>query len=172
MPIEVTALSKGPINTRMTDATLGISLATVADAEEILALQRLAYQNEAELYHDVSSPPLMQTLEEMRKDLHRQVVMKAVREGTIVASARAYQEGDTAFIGRVIVHPTWQGQGLGKRIMASIEAQFPRIRRFELFTGHLSTRNLSFYRGLGYQDFKTVVLSPALSFVYLEKLVR
>lgn len=153
----------------MSDPTIDIGLASVADAEEILALQKLAYQSEAELYHDASIPPLLQTVEEMREDLRRQVVLKAVRAGTTVASARAYQERDTAFIGRVIVHPSLQGQGLGKRIMAAIEAHFPRVRRFELFTGHLSTRNLHFYRGLGYRDFKTVAVNPTLSFVYLEK---
>lgn len=149
-----------------------IVLATIADAEEILALQKLAYQSEAERYQDFSIPPLLQTVEEMREDLRKQVVVKGVHEGAIVASARAYQEGDTAFIGRVIVHPSRQGRGLGKRIMAAIEAQFPQAKRFELFTGHLSTRNLFFYRSLGYRELKTVALSPELSFIYLEKLIR
>ena len=51
-----------------------------------------------------------------------------------------------------------------------IEAEFPHARRFELSTGHLSVRNLHFYRRLGYQDFKTIAVSPTLSFVYLHKL--
>jgi hypothetical protein len=63
-----------------------------------------------------------------------------------------------------------QGQGIGKLVMASIEAQFPNVRRFELFTGDASLRNLRFYRGLGYADFKTSVVTAALSFVYLEKM--
>jgi ribosomal protein S18 acetylase RimI-like enzyme len=156
----------------MSVPTIDITTASVADAEEILALQKLAYQSEAERYQDFSIPPLLQTADEMREDLRKQVVCKAVRGTAIVASARAYQEGDTAFIGRVIVHPNLQGQGLGKRIMAAIEARFPQAQRFELFTGHLSTRNLRFYRGLGYRDFKTVAVSPSLSFVYLEKSAR
>jgi ribosomal protein S18 acetylase RimI-like enzyme len=151
---------------------LDIAIARVTDAEAILSLQRLAYQSEAELYHDFSIPPLLQTLEQMREDLQKQLVLKATRGTEVVASARAYQEGDTVFIGRVIVHPALQGQGLGKRIMAAIQAQFPQAVRFELFTGHLSTRNLRFYRALGYRDFKTVVVSPTLSFVYLEKPAR
>jgi hypothetical protein len=53
--------------------------------------------------------------------------------------------------------------------MAAIEAEFPSVRRFELFTGHLSTRNLHFYRSLGYKELKTVPVSEKLSFVYLEK---
>jgi ribosomal protein S18 acetylase RimI-like enzyme len=150
--------------------TLTILLATVANAAEILALQKLAYQSEAERYGDQSIPPLTQTLSEMEDDLRTQVVLKAGIDGEIVASARAYEKDGTAYIGRVIVHPRMQGRGLGKRIMAAIESRFPHARRFELFTGHLSTRNLGFYRSLGYTDFKTVALTPAIQFVYLQKL--
>lgn len=150
----------------------GVVRASVADAEAILALQRLAYQSEAELYGDFSIPPLLQTLEEMQDDLRTQVVIKAVRDDRLIGSARAYQRDDTAFIGRVIVSPAMQGQGWGKRIMGAIEAEFPGVRRFELFTGHLSTRNLRFYRSLGYQEFKTIAVDARLSFVYLQKWSR
>lgn len=90
----------------MRDPTIDITRASLADAEEILALQKLAYQSEAERYQDFAIPPLLQTADEMREDLRKQVVCKAVRAGTIVACARAYQEGDTAFMARVIVHKT------------------------------------------------------------------
>jgi GNAT superfamily N-acetyltransferase len=142
---------------------------SIADAEAILDLQKLAYRNEAALYGDFSIPPLLQTVEEMRDDLRTQVVVKAVEGARIVGSARAHERDGTAFIGRVIVCPSMQGQGIGKRIMAAIEAAFPSVRRFELFTGHLSTRNLHFYRSLGYKELKTVPVSEKLSFVYLEK---
>jgi GNAT superfamily N-acetyltransferase len=147
-----------------------LCLATLDDATEILALQKLAYQEEAERYGDDSIPPLTQTLSGMEEDLRALVVIKLVEDGRIVGSARAYEQDGTVFIGRVIVHPDRQGQGLGRRIMAYLEARFPAARRFELFTGHLSTRNLAFYRRLGYRDFKTVALTPTIHFVYLEKL--
>jgi ribosomal protein S18 acetylase RimI-like enzyme len=151
--------------------TFSIARATIDDAAAILALQKLAYQSEAERYGDYSIPPLLQTLEEMRQDLRSQVVVKAMDDGgAIVASARAYEENGTAYIGRVIVHPRLQGQGIGKRVMAAIEAQFPNTTRFELFTGHLSERNLHFYHGLGYKDLRTVAVTPSLSFVYFEKI--
>jgi ribosomal protein S18 acetylase RimI-like enzyme len=150
--------------------TITFALAGVDDADAILDLQKLAYQSEAELYGDFSIPPLLQTLAEMRQDLQAQTVVKGLRDGDIVASARAYEANGTAYIGRVIVHPRLQGQGIGKLVMAAIEARFPTVGRFELFTGHASTRNLRFYRGLGYTEFKTSVATAALSFVYLEKI--
>jgi hypothetical protein len=45
-----------------------IEKATVFDAEEILTLQKLAYQSEAEIYNDFNIPPLVQTLESIEKD--------------------------------------------------------------------------------------------------------
>lgn len=146
-----------------------ISLATIEDAVAILALQKLAYQSEAKIYGDFSIPPLMQTQAEMETDLRTQVVVKAMNDEEIIASARAFEQEGTIFIGRVIVHPRLQGQGLGKQIMAAIESRFPHARRFELFTGHRSIRNLNFYRGLGYQEFKTMTLTADIQFVFLEK---
>ena len=51
-----------------------------SDAPEILALQKTAYQSEAEIYGDDSLPALQQTLEELQKDFDRpeQVFIKAV----------------------------------------------------------------------------------------------
>ena len=42
-----------------------IERAKIEDAKEILDLQKLAYQSEAEIYNDYTIPPLTQTLEEM-----------------------------------------------------------------------------------------------------------
>jgi ribosomal protein S18 acetylase RimI-like enzyme len=148
-----------------------IVVATRKDAAEILALQKLAYRSEAEIYGDFSIPPLVQTLTEMEHDLESQVVLKAESSAGIIGSARAFEKDDTVFIGRVIVHPEHQGRGLGKSLMKAIEARFPAARRFELFTGVRSERNLHLYRKLGYKDLRTETVTPTLSFVYLEKLV-
>src|SRR5512147_1836803 len=42
-----------------------------SDAPEILALQKIAYQSEAELYGDDSLPALQQTLEDLENDFER-----------------------------------------------------------------------------------------------------
>jgi hypothetical protein len=53
--------------------------------------------------------------------------------------------------------------------MREIEASFPEAERYELFTGYLSEGNLRFYRRLGYEEFREVVISPNLRLVYLGK---
>lgn len=146
-----------------------ISRAEIGDVAEILRLQKVAFESEAARYQDWTIPPLTQTLAEIREEHTRKVFVKAVAEGKIIASARAFLEAGACHIGRVIVDPAFQGQGIGKRIMAAIEAEFPAADRFELFTGDRCERNLAFYRKLGYEPFKTVQVSPEMALVYLEK---
>jgi GNAT superfamily N-acetyltransferase len=146
-----------------------ITQATLADAEEILALQKLAYQSEAALYQDYAIAPLTQTLTEITAEFHTRRFLKAVTDGCIRGSVRAYQEDGTCNIGRLIVHPAYQNLGLGSQLMSKIEGCFPDARRYELFTGHLSERNLYLYRKLGYRPVRRQQVSEKLTLVFLEK---
>ncbi|MFC1895793.1 GNAT family N-acetyltransferase [Thermodesulfobacteriota bacterium] len=141
-----------------------------ADAEEILALQKLAYQSEARIYDDYSIPPLTQTLEQMRDDFDRQRVLKASIADRIIGSVRAYRHEGTCFIGRLIVHPDFQKKGIGTGLMQAIEGGFPEAKRFELFTGHLSEGNIRLYRRLGYEAFREQPVTDRLSLVFMEKI--
>jgi GNAT superfamily N-acetyltransferase len=149
-----------------------ITRAQVRDAQEILDLQKLAYQSEAAIYDDYTIPPLTQTLEEMKGDLQSKTVLKAVLDGRIVGSVRAYIEQGTCFIGRLIVHPDWQSRGIGTRLMREIEDIYNQAERFELFTGHRSKRNLYLYRKLGYNAFKHERIADMPALVFLEKASR
>ena len=57
---------------------MNIVEATTDDAEHILNLQRIAYESEARRYNDYTLPPLIQTLDEIRADLKKQIFLKAV----------------------------------------------------------------------------------------------
>jgi ribosomal protein S18 acetylase RimI-like enzyme len=139
------------------------------DARDILELQRLAYRSEAEIYDDWSIPPLTQTLDGMKDDIVRQLCLEALLDGKIVGSVRGVRNGDTCEIGRLIVHPDIQGRGIGKKLMAAIEGSFAGVRRFELFTGHRSERNICLYRKLGYAVFRMERISENLQLVFMEK---
>jgi GNAT superfamily N-acetyltransferase len=146
-----------------------IRQATVGDAAEILALQRLAYQSEAQIYGDWTLPPLLQTLDEVLEQFRNHVFLKAVIEGLIIGSVRACMSASTCHIGRLIVHPNWQNQGIGTRLLLEAERIHPDAGRFELFTGSRSLGNLRHYRRLGYQEFRREPLSNQVVLVYLEK---
>lgn len=146
-----------------------IKKATAVDAEKILALQKLAYRSEAEIYNDFNIPPLVQTLESIQKDLEDQFFLKVMMDGRIIGSVRAYAKEDTCYIGRLIVHPELQNRGIGKKMMDEIEKIFNHCNRFELFTGDKSERNLYLYQKLGYKVFKTAKITDQTTIVYLEK---
>ena len=82
---------------------------------------------------------------------------------------RAYEKEGTGYIGRLIVHPDFQNQGIGTKLIHKIEAIFQDAKRYELFTGHKSKRNLYLYQKLGYKKFKTEKINENLKLVYLEK---
>jgi ribosomal protein S18 acetylase RimI-like enzyme len=149
-----------------------IERAMISDAEEILVLQKLAYRSEAEIYNDFNIPPLVQTLESIEKDFENQYFLKAVMDGKIIGSVRAYTKEGTCYIGRLIVHPDFQNRGIGTDLMNEIERIFNTCRRFELFTGDKSERNLYFYQKLGYKIFKKAKITDQTMIVYLEKKIE
>ncbi|MGO8931591.1 MAG: GNAT family N-acetyltransferase [Limisphaerales bacterium] len=164
-----------------------------SDAPEILALQKIAYQSEAELYGDDSLPAMHQTLHELEEDFERVpdrvaaltglqhaagnglpgaeriVFLKAVVNGKIIGSARGYALGDTAYVRRMIVHPYFRGRGIGRRLLKEIENAFPDVKRFEAKTGHQSKRNLFQLTQSGYKVFRTEPFTPHVNWVYLQK---
>ena len=146
-----------------------IELAKMEDAPDILALQKLAYRSEAEIYNDFSIPPLTQTLEELLGEFETHTVFKALLDTDLVGSVRTRVKGNTCYVGRLIVHPRVQNQGVGSLLMAYIEEYHPGVERFELFTGHRSVRNLYLYRKLGYSEFKREKINDSLVFVFMEK---
>ena len=146
-----------------------VSIAEEVDAEAILALQKLAYRSEAELYGDWSIPPLVQTLGDIRAEFTQATFLKAATGSTIAGSVRARMHERTCVIGRLIVHPDFQRQGIGTLLMDAIESAFPAAARFELFTGDKSEGNIRLYTRLGYRVFRKEQLSSYVTLVFLEK---
>ena len=148
-----------------------IALAVVKDAEAILELQKLCYQPEAAINNDYTIPPLTQTLESMREEFENKVVLKAIEKGRIIGSIRGFMKNETCYVGRVIVHPDFQNQGHGKKLLGAIEMVFQRARRFELFTSARSEKNLALYAKFGYREFKREPQNERVMLVYMEKVV-
>jgi ribosomal protein S18 acetylase RimI-like enzyme len=144
--------------------------ATKEDLRIILELQKLAYQSEARIYYDFTIPPLLQTIEEVEDQFRNHIFLKAVLNDKIIGSVRATETAGTCHIGRLIVHPDNQNHGIGRRLMQEIEKNFKNSNRFELFTGSLSYKNISFYKKLGYKVFKFEKISDTFELAYMEKI--
>ena len=147
-----------------------IESAQDGDAEALLALQRRAYDSEARLYDDWNIPPLTQALASLRSEIATLTFLKASANGAIVGSVRARVVDGCAQVGRLIVDPPCQRQGVGSSLLRAVEAALPDAARFELFTGSRSVGNLRLYERHGYRMRETRQLSERVSVVYLDKL--
>lgn len=134
---------------------MNITQARIEDAEEILNLQKLAFEGQARIYNNDQLPPLLQKLDEIKTEFQEKIFLKAILNGKLIGSVRAYEDEGTCYIGRLIVHPKHQNQGIGVQLMNAIEGIYNTCNRFELFTGHKSEKNLYLYKKLGYKIFKT-----------------
>ncbi|SDJ90286.1 GNAT family N-acetyltransferase [Streptomyces indicus] len=150
-----------------------ISAATEQDAEQILKLQYLCYQSEAELYGDYSIEPLTQSLDSIKAELAAGTVLVARLGPEVVASVRGTVDPDgTARINKLIVHPRMQRHGLGGRLLLAVEERLGAagaVKHYQLFTGHRSENNLMLYRKHGYVPVATEAVSDRLTLVTLAK---
>jgi len=141
------------------------------DASQILTLQKLAYKTEAEHYSDWSIPPMTQTLESLLVEFEGSVILKAAMDKLIVGSVRARMNGGACEIGRLIVHPNWQGHGIGSRLLKAIENRCQPESKYVLCTGSKSEANIKLYQRHGYRISYTRSLTPLVTLTYMEKAV-
>ena len=150
----------------MSDVTISKALKT--DLKEILELQYLAYQSEAALFGNKDIPPLKETIEEVEAEYAKGLVLKMTDKDVIIGSVRAYEDGGTVYIGKLMVHPDCRRKGYGKMLLSEIEKYFPG-RRYELFTSTRSVDNIRLYESVGYKEFDRKKIDEELEFVYMEK---
>ena len=149
---------------------LSIESAEDRDLPEILGLQKIAYQIEADRYKDPGLPPMKQTIEEMTEEFADHLFLKACVYDRLVGSVRLGCKKRTGFIGKLIVHPDFQQHGIGRILMQEIENAATHVDRFELFTGNYSTPPLKLYESMGYREFKQKALDSH-TLIFLEKQV-
>lgn len=139
------------------------------DLQEILQLQYLSYQSEADLFASRDIPPLKQTLDEVVEEFKSGIILKMVDDNnTIIGSVRAQERDGTVYIGKLMAHPDHRHKGYGTRLLCEIEKYFPD-KRYELFTSTRSLDNIRLYQKLAYSIFARKAVNDELEFVYMEK---
>lgn len=146
-----------------------IRKAEKGELQAVLALQKLAYQSEAELYNDYAIPPLTQSLAQVEEEFDLGCVLVCMHGDTLLGSVRARLEGGICHIGKLIVSPEHQGRGIGTALMHEIEREYSQAQEYEVFTGMRSEANLRLYRRLGYREVAEKVINPELSLIFLRK---
>jgi len=149
-----------------------IEAATERDLYSILDLQKRAFYDQGLIYNDLSLPALTQTIDDIKNEFRLKTFYKAVLDRKIIGSIRCIIEDATLHIEKLIVEPDMQNRGIGTEIMREIENRYSdRVRRYELFTGHKSARNLHMYGKLGYKEIRREPLTDTCDLIVMEKIV-
>nr|WP_246406548.1 GNAT family N-acetyltransferase [Modestobacter versicolor] len=152
---------------------MGIAPFTREDGGELLTLQRAAFVTEAQLYGDPRLPALVETLPELLAAVQRGPTLVARSGPRLVGSVRARVADGVLHVGRLVVAPDQQGQGIGAALLAAVErAAGPGVDTAALFTGHRSAGNLRLYARAGYVEQRRQRVDDELTFVHLAKPLR
>lgn len=127
--------------------------ATLADAGELLTLQRACWLQEAVANDSVAGiPALGESLADVQEWVTTWTSYVVRAEGRLVGAARGRLVGDAWDIGRIMVAPDLQGRGLGRLLLEHIQdVAPPAATSYVLFTGHRSTDNLRMYKKAGFR---------------------
>ena len=144
--------------------------AVATDAGEILTVQRAAFVQEAQLYDETRVPPLLETLDEIRDAIATVRVVVGRIGPRLVAAGRLSVRDRVGHVGRLAVAPDVQGLGIGRALLAAVEAAGAgEVDEYRLFTGFRTLGNLHLYRSAGYQDTHTEQITNTFAFVHLRK---
>lgn len=143
--------------------------ATEDDVDDLLKLQYLCYQGEAERYGEWRLPALVEPRDQLLSVLKHEPVIACRFDGELIASVRAETGTETFHIGRLIVHPRFRGAGIGRRLLQRIEAAAPPGAELEFLTGHQSVEYLALLESEGYREARREPVTERLTLVFLTK---
>lgn len=121
-------------------------------AGEVMTIQRAAYLQEARRYGAWDLPPLVETLDEIRKHLEDGTPALGAFDGQrLVGSVRSRVDGERMEVARLSVAPDVQGAGAGRKLLQAIGEHAPHeVEVVWLFTGAESDGNIAFYESAGF----------------------
>ena len=149
--------------------TVSITPAGKEDLPRILQIQKQAFQSEAEIYGVCAVSPLSQTLESLQSEFASKTFLKATVNGVLAGSVRISRDGRRARLEKLIVHPDFQNQGVGGRLLAAAEAACSGVEVYELMTGGKSEKNLYLYGKQGYKRVREETTPEGVVMVWMEK---
>lgn len=147
-----------------------IEPARADQAGEIWTIEKAAYLPEGRRHGDLDIPPLTETLAQLRDAIAGHTVLVARQGPRVIGSVRGAVDGEVWTVGRLMVSPDRQGEGIGDRLLTAIERLAPAgCTRAQLVTGANSAGNLGFYARRGYREVSRSGPPGAVALVRLEK---
>jgi chromate reductase, NAD(P)H dehydrogenase (quinone) len=143
---------------------------TVGSAGEALTLQRAAFVAEAAIYGTVHIPPLLDTIDDLRREVERNIVIGAFDAQRLIGSARLTVDGPVGWVSRVAVAPDKQGRGVGSALLQYIEEVAPAVvTELQLAAAGKSESNIGLYERRGYREFSRGPDSVGTPMVFMRK---
>jgi len=137
-------------------------------AEEILHVQLPAYKVEANLMNFYDIPPLHETVHSIMES--GETFYGYRKEGKLAGVISVDEENQHLQICRLVVHPSYFRQGIGKQLVQFIFENYKHIHRFEVSTGEQNVPAIKLYRNLGFKECKKIEISTNIFIICFEKL--
>lgn len=144
-------------------------VATLDDMHELLELQRRAYAPAFGSLDWTDESPLDETLEHLCQEFRRCTIYKVQNaEGQIIGSIRGNVADGSLWMGRMMVHPDYQGQGIGRFMFYEIQRLMPHRQAWFWACLQMSA-TYNFYLRQGFKPTGILNENPKLTWIYMEK---
>ncbi|SFC51819.1 Acetyltransferase (GNAT) domain-containing protein [Bacillus sp. OV322] len=144
----------------------------MGEAGVLLNIQKEAFRDDLQKYRDYSTSPAAET---RRMLAHR---IRFSNHYTIIADGRIAGGVDIMKITkhhyrlfRIFLDTAFQNQGLGAKVIALAERNFPEAEMWSLNTPQDNFRNRYFYEKLGYKVVGASKINDSLSLLEYEKIL-
>ena len=139
--------------------SFAIRNATSDDGDQLFHLYHKVAKQPDGIIRDQSEITRAYISKILENSLEKGLMLVAADQNNIIGAIHAYTPGIRAFRHilsdlTIVVHPHHQGQGVGTELFNSfldrVKRNFSHILRVELFTREQNTRNVDFYKRLGF----------------------
>ena len=140
----------GPADPLHLKVIVELDLADDALAATLVELQQAAYRVEAELIGFADLPPLRDDVAALRRS--GEPFLGACDRGTLAGAVSYRIDGDTLDVHRLVVNQARFRQGIGRRLLAGVEARAPRPGRVVVSTGAANAPARALYEAASYRE--------------------
>lgn len=151
-----------------------IQRAVLSDAEILTSIMKITFDEEAKKWLlnektvDYNIQPPGHSSVEMTKYMieeliYYKIIYHQVIVGVIIVTISGVSYGR---LDRIFIHPAYQGNNIGSRVIELIEEEFPKVRMWDLETSSRQVNNHHFYKKMGYE----LIYESEDEFCYIKKI--
>lgn len=148
-----------------------IEPATRNDVPELLELQYKAFAPVAQKLQFAAIPQMTATIDDAYAHFDSHTTLKMVSDdGRIVGSVSGKMDGGSLYIGRLMVSPDCQRQGIGRKLLHHLESMFPCTREW-LCSYRDDDVTCGFYSSEGFRKYDDYLVCEGLWAIHMEKIL-